>query len=42
MVVRRIERGDTNLDVDVLQRLGVALGRPLLVTFGRDVAEGPR
>jgi transcriptional regulator with XRE-family HTH domain len=41
MVVGRIEAGATNLDLDALQRLGVALGRPLLVTFGRDVQEAP-
>jgi len=41
MVVGRIERGTSNLDVDVLQRVGVALGRPVLVTFGRDPLEAP-
>jgi len=41
MVVGRIERGATNPDIDVLQRIGVALGRPLLVTFGRDALETP-
>lgn len=41
MVVGRVEQGTTNLDIDVLQRIGIALGRPLLVTFGRDVLEGP-
>lgn len=39
MVVGRIEGGSTNLDIEVLQRVGLALGRPLLVTFGRDVLE---
>jgi transcriptional regulator with XRE-family HTH domain len=41
MVVSRVERGITNLDLDVLQRLGLALGRPVLVSFGRDPDEGP-
>jgi transcriptional regulator with XRE-family HTH domain len=41
MVVGRIERGETHLDIDVVQRIGVALGRPLLVTFGRDTLEAP-
>jgi len=41
MVQSRIERGQANPDLDVLQRIGLALGRPLLVTFGRDLAEGP-
>jgi transcriptional regulator with XRE-family HTH domain len=35
MVESRIERGATNLDLDVLQRIGVALSRPLPVTFWR-------
>ncbi len=39
MVVGRIEGGSNNLDIEVLQRIGLALGRPLLVTFGRDVLE---
>jgi transcriptional regulator with XRE-family HTH domain len=41
MVVSRTERGITNLDLDVLQRIGLALDRPLLVTFGRDVLQAP-
>lgn len=41
MVVGRIERGATGLDIDVLQRIGVGLARPLLVTFGRDTPEAP-
>ena len=41
MVVGRIEGGATNIDIDVLQRIGVALGRPLIVTFGRDTLEAP-
>ena len=41
MVESRIERGETNLDLDALQRIGVALDRPFLVTFGRDLLEGP-
>lgn len=40
MVESRVERGETNLDLDVLQRIGIALDRPLLVTFGRDPLEG--
>lgn len=39
MVESRVERGTTNLDLDVLQRIGIALERPLLVSFGRDVLE---
>jgi transcriptional regulator with XRE-family HTH domain len=41
MVESRIERGATNLDLDVLQRIGIALDRPLLATYGRDIQEGP-
>lgn len=41
MVESRVERGTTNLDLDVLQRIGVALDRPLVVTFGRDILEAP-
>ena len=41
MVESRVERGLTNLDLDVLQRIGLALDRPLLVTFGRDVLQAP-
>lgn len=41
MVESRIERGVGSVDLDALQRIGVALGRPLLVTFGRDLLEGP-
>jgi hypothetical protein len=41
MVESRVERGATNLDLDVLQRIGLALDRPLVVTFGRDILESP-
>ena len=41
MVVSRLERGLTNVDLDALQRIGLAMGRPLVVTFGRDVLEQP-
>ena len=41
MVASRLERGESNSDLDVLQRIGIALGRPLLVTYGRDLADGP-
>ena len=41
MVESRVERGITNLDLDVLQRIGVAMDRPLVVTFGRDILEAP-
>jgi transcriptional regulator with XRE-family HTH domain len=41
MVVSRIERGLTNLDLAVLQRIGLALQRPVVVSFGRDLEEGP-
>ncbi len=41
MVESRIERGETNLDIDALHRIGLAMDRPLLVTFGRDMLDGP-
>ena len=41
MVVGRIERGVTNLDLDAVQRIGIALGRPVVVTFCRDMLEAP-
>ncbi len=41
MVVSRIERGIANVDLDVLQRTAIALDRPLIVTFGRDILEAP-
>jgi transcriptional regulator with XRE-family HTH domain len=41
MVVSRVERGATNLDLEVLQRIGIALGRATGVTFGRDILEAP-
>jgi transcriptional regulator with XRE-family HTH domain len=41
MVESRVERGLTRLDLDALQRIGVAMDRPLLVSFGRDVLERP-
>jgi transcriptional regulator with XRE-family HTH domain len=40
-VAGRIERGVTRLDVDVLQRIGVALNRYLEIRFGRDAMEQP-
>jgi len=40
-IVGRIERARTRLDVDVLQRIGIALGRPLDVRYGRDALEQP-
>jgi transcriptional regulator with XRE-family HTH domain len=43
MVESRIERGVANPDLDALQRLAGALGRPLVLSFGgRDPEEGPR
>lgn len=39
--VGRIERATTRLDVDVLQRIGVALDRYLEIRFGRDALEQP-
>jgi transcriptional regulator with XRE-family HTH domain len=36
MVVARIERGKTRLDVEALERLALALGLPLTVELGRD------
>lgn len=41
MVESRIERGMSNVDLDVLQRLAIALARPLIMTFGRDTLETP-
>lgn len=41
MVESRVERGLTNLDLDVLQRIGAAMDRPLIVTFGRDILDVP-
>ncbi len=42
MVASRIERGVTNPDLDALQRIAVAFGRPLTIDFGgRDPAESP-
>lgn len=41
MVENRLERGIGGTDLDALQRIAVALDRPLLVSFGRDLIEGP-
>ena len=41
MVVSRVERGLTNPDLDVLQRIGLAMGRTVVVTYGRDLLDGP-
>jgi transcriptional regulator with XRE-family HTH domain len=41
LVVGRIERGTTRLDVDALVRVALALGRRLEVGFARDRLEGP-
>ena len=41
MVESRIERGVGGMDLDALQRIAVASDRPLLVSFGRDLVEGP-
>jgi transcriptional regulator with XRE-family HTH domain len=40
-IVGRIERGVTRLDVDALQRIGIALNRFLEIRFGRDALEQP-
>ena len=40
-IVGRIERGVTRLDVDALQRIGIALDRYLEIRFGRDALEQP-
>src|SRR5215207_3112878 len=40
-VVGRIERATTRLDVDALQRIGVALDRRLEIRLGRDALEHP-
>jgi transcriptional regulator with XRE-family HTH domain len=43
MVESRIERGTANPDLEALQRVALALGRPLVVSFGgRDPEEAPR
>jgi transcriptional regulator with XRE-family HTH domain len=43
MVEGRIERGVTNPDLEALHRIALALGRPLIVSFGgRDPDEPPR
>ena len=39
MVVGRIERGETAIDLDLLERLAIALGVTLTVSFGRDPRE---
>lgn len=42
MVESRIERGIGNPDLDALQRIALALDRPLIVSFGgRDPSEAP-
>ncbi len=41
MVVSRAERGVSRLDVEALERIGLAFGRRLTVTFGRDPIDGP-
>lgn len=41
MVESRIERGIGHVDFDALQRIAVALDRPPLVSFGRDLVDGP-
>jgi transcriptional regulator with XRE-family HTH domain len=38
-VIGRLERAVTRLDVDVLQRIGLAFGRRLEITYGRDPTE---
>jgi DNA-binding XRE family transcriptional regulator len=38
-VISRIERAVVRLDVDLLQRIALALGRPLDIRFGRDATE---
>jgi transcriptional regulator with XRE-family HTH domain len=40
-VVGRIELAKTRLDVDALQRIGLALGRRLQIRFGRDSLDEP-
>jgi len=40
-VIGRIERDETTLDVDVLLRIAIALGRRLEIRFGRDAQEEP-
>jgi transcriptional regulator with XRE-family HTH domain len=40
-IVGRVERGTTLLDMDVLQRIGIAFNRRLEIRFGRDAFEHP-
>jgi transcriptional regulator with XRE-family HTH domain len=40
-IVGRIERASTRLDVDALQRIGIALDRKLEIQFRRDTLEQP-
>jgi transcriptional regulator with XRE-family HTH domain len=35
-VIGRVERGDGPIDVETLQRVGLAIGAPLRIEFGRD------
>lgn len=41
MVISRAERGEARIDLDALQRIALAFGRTLTVTFGRDPLEQP-
>jgi hypothetical protein len=41
MVVSRMERGLGRVDLDALQRIGLAFSQPVVVTFGRDMLEVP-
>ena len=41
MVVARVERGASRIDVEVLERIALALGIYLTVELGRDPFEGP-
>ncbi|HSO30684.1 MAG TPA: helix-turn-helix transcriptional regulator [Candidatus Sulfomarinibacteraceae bacterium] len=41
LVVGRLERGEGRLDLELLQRVAIALGVPLAVSLGRDLDAGP-
>ena len=40
-LIGRLERGTTRLDVDLVQRVAIALGRHLEIRLGRDTLEAP-
>jgi transcriptional regulator with XRE-family HTH domain len=40
-LIGRLERAEARADVDALERIGLAFGRPPTVTFGHDALDGP-